>query len=298
MLIEDLVPSWRRYLTAINRAPTTIDAYLKDVALLAAYVGPRPIEDLKRRDVAEWMADQIETGISPATTGRRFRSVQQFFRWCVDEGEIAENPTTKLRAPALPDTLPRFPTDEDLAALRKVCAKRRTNPATKFNGTRDLALIEFLAATGVRASELTGLSVSDVDLDNGVARIVGKGNRERIIGIGAELSLVLDRYLRLRSIHPHHGLTSFWLSERGALGYSGLTQILRRRCTEAGIPRINAHSFRHRFAHKAKLVGVSDENLQTLAGWRSSQMLARYGRSAATERAVEAHRKLQAGGEL
>jgi len=298
VLIGDVLPSWRRFLLAHNRAETTIAAYLADVELLRAYLGDLELADIRRRHIAEWLADQIEKNISPATVGRRFRSAQQFFRWAVDEGEIVDNPMAKLKAPRVPDQPPKFPTDDEVAALREVCSKRRQDPSRKFEGTRDLAVIDVLAATGVRASELTGMTVADVDLDEQLAWVTGKGGRRRVVGLGPDLTATLDRYDRMRRTHRHRDLDAFWLSERGALTYSGLSQLLRRRCAEAGIDRISAHAFRHRFAHKAKLAHVSDENLQTLAGWSSNQMVARYGRSAAAARALEAHRALQRDGNL
>jgi len=296
--IGDLLPSWRRYLVAHNRATTTISAYTTDVELLHAYLDGVDLVDVRRRHIADWLADQIEKNISPATVGRRFRSAQQFFRWAVDEGEMSDNPMAKLKAPHVPDQPPKFPTDDEVNALRTVCAQRRTDPSRKFEGTRDLAVIDFLAATGVRASELTGMTNDDVDLDEQLVWVTGKGGRRRVVGLGPDLTAVLDRYARVRASHRHTDLDAFWLSERGALTYSGLSQLLKRRCIEAKIPRVNAHAFRHRFAHKAKLAHVSDENLQTLAGWSSNQMVARYGRSAAAARALDAHRALQREGNL
>lgn len=298
MLIGELLPSWRRFLVAQNRATATIDAYTADVERLHAYLVDVDVSEIRRRHLADWLADQLEENISPATVGRRFRSAQQFFRWAVDEGEVSDNPMAKLKAPHVPDQPPSFPTDEEVAALRTICLKRRSDPSRKFEGTRDLAVIEFLAATGVRAGELIGISLADVDLDERIAWVTGKGSRRRIVGLGPELNAALDRYLRMRSTHRHRSLEAFWLSERGALTYSGLTQLLRRRCAEAGIDRINPHAFRHRFAHKAKVAHISDENLQTLAGWSSNQMVVRYGRSAAAARALDVHRQMQADGEL
>ena len=90
-------------------------------------------------------------------------------------------------------------------------------------------------------------------------------------------------------------LPNVWLGPRGPLTDSGLRQLLERRCAKAGIRPINPHLFRHTFAHEAKRRGMADDALMSVAGWRSPQVLHRYGASAAAERARESHRKLFGG---
>jgi integrase len=105
----------------------------------------------------------------------------------------------------------------------------------------------------------------------------------------------LDRYLRVRLGHEASYLADLWLGSQGALTASGIQQMVRRRCREAGIPEIHPHQFRHTWAHQMKSRGASDETLRTIGGWKSPTMLTRYAASTAAERAREVHFRLAPG---
>jgi integrase len=98
----------------------------------------------------------------------------------------------------------------------------------------------------------------------------------------------LARYARVRATHPKRDLDALWLAPRGRLKDSGVGQLLERRCREAGLPRLNPHRFRHTFAHEFRAQGGSEGDLMYLAGWSSTAMAHRYGKSAAAARARRA----------
>jgi site-specific recombinase XerD len=150
---------------------------------------------------------------------------------------------------------------------------------------------------GVRVGEVAGMTVDRLDLDEGQARVMGKGRRERDVYFGPKTARDLDRYLRLRTAHRWTELPNLWLGLKGALTVSGIGQLLKARAVQAGLDpsRIHAHLFRHTFAHAWKAAGGSEEDLMTLGGWRSSTVMRRYGASAASARAREAHRRLAPG---
>lgn len=291
--------SFARHLRAENLSPQTVTTYLQSVARLAEFLEAKgmPVEvaNIRREHVEAWLEDLLARW-RPATAVNRFTGAQQFFRWLVDEGEIRESPMARMRKPRLPEAPPPLLDEDDLRRLLATCK------GTTFDARRDEAIIRTFIATGARLSEVANLrwlpddeSRNDVDLDQGLIRVVGKGRRERVVYAGAKTARALDRYVRARAKHPHEGQAWLWLGPTGRLTHTGVAQMIRRRGRQAGLPHLHPHLFRHTFAHAWLAAGNQEGDLMVLAGWRTRDMLRRYGAAAASDRAIAAARRFNPG---
>ena len=137
-----------------------------------------------------------------------------------------------------------------------------------------------------------------MDLDEGTIVVMGKGRRERKTYIGTRAIKAMDRYARKRRQHPSANSPVWWLGTHGPMTASGISQVVKDRGAQAGIPELHAHAFRHYFAHSMLARGMQEGDLMVAAGWRSREMLARYAAATRSDRAIAAARRLNPGDEL
>jgi site-specific recombinase XerD len=294
-LWTSLVRSWRRHMASRNLAPKTQKLYSAAAERLITHLGstggPDTPAELRRAQLEGFMASLTEAGLSPATANQTYRAVQQLVKFLVMEEELDRDPMLGMRPPIVPEQPAPVLADEQVRALLATCSSRI------FVDLRDNAIIRLFIDTGCRLGEITALTLDDVDLDNDVIHVIGKGRRARVLHFGSKTGLAVERYLRARNKDRQADTVHMWLGEkgRGPLTDNGIEQMLRRRGRDAGVPGVHPHLFRHTAAHWWQANGGSESDLMSNMGWKSPQMLRRYGASLAAERARDAHRRLAPG---
>jgi site-specific recombinase XerD len=289
---SEVARSFRRELEAANKSINTIDTYMRAVNQLAAFLAeramPTDVAGITREHIQEYLAD-LRSRNKASSVNTRFRSLQQFFNWLVDEGEVQASPMARMKQPTFDVEPPEALSDDQVRKLLKACT------GTDFTARRDTAIIRLMYDTGLRRGEVAAMMIEDVDLDTGVLRVLGKGAKVRYQPVGRKAARDLDRYVRARAKHPEAGSPQLWLGRGGPLTASGVYQVVRDRARQAGLSHVHPHQLRHAFAHAMKAGGGSDDDLTRLGGWSSRQMIARYGAAQADERARETHRRLSPG---
>jgi integrase/recombinase XerD len=250
-------------LLAARRAPRTVDAYRRDLADLARYLGRSPA-DASTDDLQAWLADLRGRGQASSSVARRAAAARSFYNHLVLLGRREDNPAAELDLPRRRTRLPRTLSPGEVERL--IQAANGTTPRT----LRDRALVELLYGAGLRVSEAVGLDRGRIDLDNRVVRCLGKGDKERIVPLGREGVEAVRRYLaRGRPfLDRRHRPELFLNAQGGALTRAGAFLILRRLAAKAGLDptRVHPHLLRHSFATHLLEGGADLRSVQEMLG--------------------------------
>jgi len=247
-------------------ADATLTAYERDIRELSAFAEARrvPILDLAQAHLALFFGSLRERGLGPRSQARHVFSSRAFYRFALREGLVRRDPTENLRPPKAFSALPRYLTPGQVDTL--LAAPDVTSPG----GLRDRAVLEVMYATGLRASELTGLTTEGVDMELGVVRVLGKGRKERLVPLGREARRWVRRYVAEARAGFAHGRSSplLFLSRRGGrLSPTGLWGLVRRHAVTAGVENVlSPHVLRHSFASHLLERGADLRALQAMLG--------------------------------
>ena len=237
-----MVKDYRRYLI-IERAMSqnTVASYCSDVEKFLAAYGGRP-EDAGPADIEDYLATRNQ--LSERSQARLVSSLRSFFDWMVKEGYISDNPCDRVEAPKLGVYLPSVLSEEEVDSII------RCVDTSSWMGKRDRAILEILYGCGLRVSEASGLKISSLFLEQGFIRIIGKGNKERLVPIGEMAMEALEAYMEDRPVPAAKADDLVFLNRFGkSISRVSLFKIVKKYTLAAGIMKeISPHTFRHSFA--------------------------------------------------
>ncbi|MEQ8857803.1 MAG: site-specific tyrosine recombinase XerD [Pseudomonadales bacterium] len=244
-------------------AENTLAAYRRDLRYLAR-AAHRPLLDLASQDLLDCVAERFQAGYRTRSSARWLSCVRGFYRHQVHKGRLSVDPSADLELPKLGRGLPGSMSEREVAVLLQ------TPVVDAPLGLRDRAMLELLYASGLRISELTGLTLTSLNRRQGVLRIVGKGGKERLVPVGQEALRWVERYLdEARPVLVQGRATSaLFPSRRGrAMTRQTFWHAIKRYARQAGIERdISPHTLRHAFATHLLNHGADLRAVQMMLG--------------------------------
>lgn len=244
----------------------TLGAYRADLMALGRHLADDGIEVVRARksDLLGFIAWRVEQGAKPRSTARQLSSFRRFYRYLCREGVISDDPTADIEMPRIGRSLPKSLTEDEVEAL--LAAPNTDEPL----GHRDRAMLELLYATGLRVSELINLKQNQVNLNQGVLRIVGKGDRERLIPLGEESQRWLKEFMegpRVEILLERQTDYMFPTRRGDRMTRQAFWHIIKRYAQKAGVnKRLSPHTLRHAFATHLLNNGADLRVVQLLLG--------------------------------
>jgi integrase/recombinase XerC len=300
--MKSAIEKFLAYLRSVNASPHTLRNYASDLEQFYGYLTPPdspPVKlaDIDHRLIREYLGYLHDQKLKKSSLARKLAALRSFLKFCAREGMVRENVARLVATPKLPKRVPSILSAEEmnefldgLATVGTSRAKRRTARASEAaQGAavllleRDRAILELLYASGLRVSELTSLNLEDIDRKERMLRVIGKGNKERIIPYGSKAEEALQRYWPIRAK---------FLARSGSRGEAGAVFLNQqgRRMANRSVARVvkkyvrlmnvnwdlHPHSLRHAFASHLLLDGADLRAIQELLGHSSLSTTQRY----------------------
>ncbi len=263
-------PAVSRFLDAVwmerGLSSNTLAAYRADLTALSRWLAERGVPMMKttRADLQDFIAYRVTAGARPRSTARQLSSFRRFFRYMLRENAIKDDPTAQIAMPKIGRSLPKSLTEEEVESL--LAAPAVNDPL----GNRDRTMLEVLYATGLRVSELVNLRGAQVNLNQGVIRVLGKGNRERLIPLGEEAVRWINEFSRgpRAEILLERQTDYLFPTRRGdRMTRQAFWHIIKRYARKAGVSKeLSPHTLRHAFATHLLNHGADLRVVQMLLG--------------------------------
>ena len=249
-----------------NASPHTLTNYTHDLVGLQRFLGDAapgwPAVELVA--LRRYVADQRGRGAAKSSIARRIAAIRSFFRFLCREGHLAANPAAGLVAPKRDRKLPTFLGVPDVTKLLEAPA------GSDVASRRDRAILELLYSTGIRVSELVGLRLQDVDLLGGVAKVAGKGKKERLVPIGTPAVRAIHQYVEARGGAAHPASPVFLNLAGGRLTDRSVRRVVAKYLRQVAVQeRVSPHTLRHSFATHLLDRGADLRSVQELLGHAS-----------------------------
>jgi len=255
-----------------NLSPNTLEAYGHDATEFMRYASahhaPSPA-DVDRDTVLDHLGDLRDAGLESASIARKLVAIKMFFRFLADNKVVATDVTNLIEGPRLWKTLPDFLSPNEVESMLEVFPNTASEPLTQRNRT----ILEMMYSCGLRVSETANLKISDLDFENELARVTGKGSKTRMVPVGAVALQLLRRYLKdIRPQLLEHAANkkeaAVFLSKSGRrLDREWIWQLTKKAALAAGINKnIHPHTLRHSFATHLLMNGADLRVIQELLG--------------------------------
>lgn len=280
MRIETYIKQFIHYIEVERGfSPRTIEAYKHDLNKFVDFLlgfNKRTINKISKTDIRQFLSELAKNGFkkpnSEITRARKLSSIKSFFKYLTREEILKINPASDIEAPKIPEKEPCYLTQDEYQKLL-LTVKRTATPYYQF---RDLAIITVFLGTGIRLSELVGLTINSVEFDERTIKVTGKGNKERIIPLNDDVVSSLEKYLKSR---PEVETDHLFVSRKGnGLCSGSVYHLIKNYLKAAGIKKekVGVHSLRHTFGTSLLNKGVNLVVIQELMGHKNLETTRRY----------------------
>lgn len=268
--ITDIVKSYARYLKLErNYSPNTLAAYQNDLSWLLSFCEQQEMNplDMQLEDLQHFAVQLHEHQIGPTSQARILSGIRSFYKYLLLSGEIEQDPTELLESPHLGERLPEVLSTDEIDQIQK------SIDLSKPEGQRNKTIIEVLFSCGLRVSELVNLKLSNLYLEEGFVRVMGKGSKERLVPISSKAISELQYWFVDRNLMKiQQGEEDYvFLNRRGKhLTRTMILIMLKRQAVAAGITKtISPHTLRHSFATELLKGGADLRAIQAMLGHES-----------------------------